>query len=141
MKELLALIQPYLVAHTGPGKPLTALADDLERRMGENEKYLKFTVAMLVILFFVELGMVFSFRDQPRILAAVFAAVGIPIFGCVTMMRDLWRQKGASDVLLVIVRHLPASEAKLALQKYVDSLSVPVSSGTTLAKSKARHET
>lgn len=40
MKGLRSLIQPYLVAHAGPGKPLTALADDLDLRMRKNEKFI-----------------------------------------------------------------------------------------------------
>jgi hypothetical protein len=123
MNALRALIQPYLVAHMGPGKPLTALADDLEKRMARNEVFLRYCIVLIAMLFVTTLALVFACRDQPKALAAVFAGSGIPLFGCITMMRDLWQQKGAIDVLLVTVRHLPAGEAKLALQKFLDTLT------------------
>jgi len=123
MKGLRSLIQSYLFAYGGPGKPLAALADDLDTRMRRNEKYIIACALMLVTLFIVTLGLVIACRDRPGMLAAITGAIGVPVIACITAMRELWREKGAMDVLIVMVRHLPAGEAKIALQQYVNRLS------------------
>ena len=83
---------------------------------------------MLCALFVVGLGLVIICRDRPGSLAAVTGATGIPAIACITVMRGLWREKGAMDVLIVMVRHLPPGEAKLALQQYVNQLASRIDS-------------
>jgi hypothetical protein len=123
MEGLRKLIRPYLVAMAGPGQPLTALADDLEARIKKNDAYLRVYAGMLLALFGVLLSLVVIFHDQLKLISVILAGDGILIVACLNRMRDIWRAKGAAAVVIVIVRHLPASEAKLALQKFLDSLT------------------
>jgi hypothetical protein len=128
MRALRDLIRPYAEAYTkdvtlggsGAVKQLAAKLRDLSRK---NDRYFWVCVALLIIVLLASLGFVILFRDQPSVIAGVFAVLGASAYGGVWKMVQLWREKVATDVAIEVVEVLTVAEAMELLKKvFLDRL-------------------
>ncbi len=121
MKSLRSSIQGYLALKMGgPGETKEGLAEVLKGISQSNEKYLKTCAVMLVALFIVSLLLILFCRDHPGYLALVQAFTGVSVMGGIKMMRDLWREKVSTDIVLAMAAYYPEDEFRLFIKGFFD---------------------
>ena len=118
MKSLEALVRDASgpVTLGGPSK-MEGLAGRLGVLSRQNERYFRVCVAILVLVLLSSLGFVVLFRNQPAVIAGIFAAMGASAYGGVQQMVKLWREKVATDVAIELVEVLPRVDALKLLQE------------------------
>ena len=117
MKSLENLIRDARGPVTMGGPPkMEGLAENLRKLSRRNEKYFLVCVTILVVVLLSSLGFVILFRNQPKVIAGIFAAMGASAYGGVWQMVKLWREKVATDVAIELVAVLPRAEALKILQ-------------------------
>jgi multisubunit Na+/H+ antiporter MnhF subunit len=109
---------PKLGPARTPRRSVETLSDDLQNVSRSNQIYFAICFGCVVALFIGAGIVAVRFVDTPSRIAAVLGALGISVMGLITQMASLWKQKVASDMLLVLCRE--ADEAHL--QKIIDGL-------------------
>lgn len=72
--------------------------------VSEKNKYFFFIgIGMLVVLFIAALVLIWLWRSEPNLIAAVFGATGISVTGIIATLFSHWKEKSRVDMLLVLL--------------------------------------
>jgi hypothetical protein len=108
MKNLRTVLKPYtrqiVLGEPDPatGPSLAVLRGRLEKILDDNRVYFRLCVILTVTLFVAALAIVLVKLSQPGVIQVVFAALTAVTSGAIYMMRSLWREKVATEILLAL---------------------------------------
>lgn len=88
----------------------------------DNNRYFLICVAMVLILFAVSVGVVIFKNDQPDLIKAIMAALGVSSAGLITMMIKLWRDKSNVELVLVLATNMDDEALKTVLAVLVKKI-------------------
>lgn len=79
------------------------LAEELRRVSNTSRVYFLLCFAAVLCLLVMVCGIALFFLDKPKTITAVFSALGgISVSGLTLQMANLWKQKVASDLLIIV---------------------------------------
>jgi len=117
-KSLVQVLREFQPEVTfGPKEPsneadLKALRRSLERISKSNARYFKLAVALAVAAFVVECALVFLWINNPILIGSVLAGVSGGFALLVKQISQRWKEKIASDLLLVLAANLRPQDLK-----------------------------
>ena len=82
-------------------------------------------IAMIGILFVVDVSAVIWWSSQPSRAAAMIASSGITLPFLLYFLRDSWRTKVQADTLLVLVATLEPRVVRSVVKAFLDGLKTP----------------
>lgn len=102
--ELLPFIRPIVLGEGDPAPvpSLRILRERLEPILDKNRVYFQLCVIFTVVLFVAAIVTVLINLAHPGVIQVVFAALAASTSGAVYLMRSLWREKVATEVLLAL---------------------------------------
>lgn len=127
MNKLRTILQPYarsvaLGDPGGPGPSLAELRVRLDRVVRDNAIYLWICFAFTGLLFVVAMIVVLTNLNQPGLVQIAFAAVTATTGGAVYMMRALWREKVATEILMALCDAFDGDALRTVVDTFVRRL-------------------
>jgi hypothetical protein len=114
----------------GGGGDSRKLSRDLKTLAGVLTRLSWITVAMIIAVFVVELGVTVIYLKQPAVLVGLAGAVGLTIAGAIKRMSRIQKELGQTTLLLVLSDRLTPEQSEKVVSSLVDQLDTrPSSSG------------
>jgi|ERR1700751_2305321 hypothetical protein len=99
-----------------------ALGGRLQQIIAKNNVTFVLCVAMVLLLFAIQLWVALSYISQPQLVKVVGGAFGISAAGLVFQMIKLWREKVTTELLLELLPTLDASVFRTVISVLVRRL-------------------
>jgi len=131
MKRLQTILAKYAegpeatLGDKGPlkreGKPplttpeLDQLRSEMKTVVERNKIFFVITFSLVVVIFIGLCIFIVSSLNNPARIKEAMAAAGISIFGPISWMLKLWKEKVATDLILALVSNLRAEDIRLVL--------------------------
>jgi hypothetical protein len=80
------------------------------------------TAVMIAVVFLVEIALVLRYHEDPPILAAVGAAIGVTIWGSVDRMGRLAREMAQTNLVVILSERLTSDMVERTVQSLLDAL-------------------
>jgi hypothetical protein len=80
------------------------------------------TAMMIVVVFCVEIAVGLFYREDPTILAAIAAAVGVTVWGAVDRMGRLTREMAQTNLTVILSERLAPEMVERIVQSLLDGL-------------------
>lgn len=126
MKNLRAELLPYTNSNVmlGQGDPasepsLAVLRGRLEQVLIGNRIYFQLCVAFTVVLFVAAIVVVLVNLSQPGVIQVVFGALAAATSGTVYLMRSLWREKVATEILLALADAFEGDALRTVIDTFI----------------------
>jgi hypothetical protein len=114
-------LQSYLAIHPSlgpkPADETQRLARRLERVSRDNRRYFAVCFGAVGVLFVGAAAVAAMYLRSPTHITAVFGALGITVTGLIRQMTQLWKDKVAADMLLVLVAVADGPQMKKIVER------------------------
>ena len=129
MKDLKAVLRRFKPAITagGPATVATpvnvdALRQDLGTVVAKSDRLLWICITCLLVLFLIDIVILFRYLSQPSMIAAVIGATGVGFPIILNLMQKLWKQKFATQTIVAILPSLSQSDLPAIIDKLLATL-------------------
>ena len=93
------------------GREITSLTERLEKQSNFNNMMIILIIIMLFILFLVAIFLVLKNSEDPAKINLIFGGSFLSILTIITVLRKLWKEKNAVDMLIAILPDMQPEEA------------------------------
>jgi len=129
VKDLQSVLRRFKPAVTAGGtvgavQPVNvdALRQDLGLVVGSSDKLLWVCIACLLLLFLIDIVIMFRYLAQPGMIAAVLGATGVGFPVILNFMQRLWKQKFATQTIVAILPSLSQADLPAIIDKLLAAL-------------------
>jgi hypothetical protein len=129
MKDLQTVLRRFKSPITAGGavgvaQPINvdALRQDLGLVVGKSDKLLWVCIVCLLVLFLIDIVILFHYLTQPGMIAAVVGATGVGFPVILNFMQRLWKQKFATQTIVAILPSLSQADLPAIIDKLLAAL-------------------
>ncbi len=105
-----------------PPVNVDTLRQDLGQVVSNSDKLLWICIACLIVLFLIDVVILFRYLTQPSMIVAVVGATGVGFPVILNFMQRLWKQKFATQTIIAILPTLAQSDLPAIIDKLLASL-------------------
>jgi hypothetical protein len=105
-----------------PAIDVVALREDLGAVIAGSDRLLWLCIGCLLILFGVDLAILFRYLEQPKMVVAIVGATGVGFPVILNFMQKLWKQKFATQTITAILPAISQDDLPAIVDKLLASL-------------------